>query len=368
MVGSEPFIVVNAGNGTPEEAAQWVEFCNSTHNTHYANLRRRLGYPEPFNVKLWGVGNELYGDWQVGFCRDGEECARRTLEFVNEMRRVDPTIKIVAVGCDYDPEWNIDMVKNAGRCFDYLSIHTYIFTDRQGRTYEELVAWPIAIEENLKAIYRTVDAARRRYSVKHEIKLAFDEWNVWHPEAQPPPLSQVTSVKDAVFTGLVLNALQRLCKIVPIACFAQTVNVLPLILTNEEGGIVLTPQYLVYKLYAQIQEGSVVRMSSFSPAYSPRELDIEIPYVDASAVLADKRLYLYVVNRNPDEPVGLHIHIRGFEPRTLTHRWIAGESVDDKNTFDEPDKVRIGEASYPYRDAVRLPPHSVNALMLTAQP
>jgi alpha-N-arabinofuranosidase len=204
-----------------------------------------------------GIGNELQGRWQVGFCRDAEECAWRTVQFADHMKRVDPSIKLVAVGVDYDSELNIDMIRIAGEYIDYLSIHTYIFIDRQGKTYEDLVARPIAIEENLKHIYITIEQTRRRYRVKKEIKITFDEWNVWYPEARPPYLEQITSMKDTIFTALVLNALQRLSNIVPIATFTQTVNVLPLILTKEDKTL-LTPQYLVFKLYTEIAEGNVV--------------------------------------------------------------------------------------------------------------
>lgn len=365
MVDAEPFIVVNAGNGTPEEAARWVEFCNSTRNTHYANLRRQLGYSEPFNVKMWGVGNELYGSWQVGFCRDGEECAQRTIEFVNEMKRVDRSIEIVAVGCDYDPQWNIDMVRIAGNYIDYLSVHRYIFTEHQGRSYEELVAWPVEIEEWLKATYHTVQMARRRYGVRKDIKLAFDEWNVWYPEAKPPLLSQNTAVRDAVFTAIVLNALQRLSRIVPIACFAQTVNVLPLILTDDEGRIVLTPQYLVFKLYASVREGEVVRTVCLSPSYASREIGCEVQYLDASAVLADGSLHLFVVNRHPEEKVQVRVSIRGFVPATVRHRWVSGGSVEDRNTFEQPSRVAVNETIYAFKGIVELPPHSVNAVTLS---
>ncbi|MCS7104101.1 MAG: hypothetical protein NZ954_00860 [Thermofilaceae archaeon] len=365
LVYTEPFIVVNAGNGTPEEAAHWVEFCNSTRNTRYAEWRRRLGYREPFNVKLWGVGNELWGRFQVGFCRDGEECAWRTAEFVNEMMRVDPTIKIVAVGCDYDLEWNIDMVKIAGNYFDYLSVHTYVFADRQGRTYEDLAAWPTALEENLRTIYRLVEVTKRRYGVKKDIKLAFDEWNVWYPEAKPPLLSQITKVKDAIFTALVLNSLQRLNRIVPLACFAQTVNVLPLILTDDEGRMLLTPQYLVFKLYAEAREGDVVRTLAFSPSYHSDELDSEVPYIDSSAVFTNGRLYLFLVNKHPEEKVETEIFIRGFEPSSLNHKWISGESIEDMNTFDEPNRVKLGERDQSFKRLIELPPHSVNLLTLS---
>ncbi|MEM1509126.1 MAG: alpha-L-arabinofuranosidase C-terminal domain-containing protein [Thermofilaceae archaeon] len=368
IVGTEPYITVNAGNGTPEEAAHWVEYCNSTRNTNYASLRRKYGHPEPYNVKIWGIGNELWGRFQVGFCKDGEECGWRTVEFANEMKRVDPSIQLVAVGADYDPEWNIDVVRIAGNYIDYLSIHTYIFADRQGKTYEELVAWPTAIEENLQAIYRIVEQTRAKYRIHRSIKLAFDEWNVWYPEAQPPHLTQVTSVKDAVFTGLVLNALQRLTKIVPIACFAQTVNVLPLIVTDDEGRLILTPQYHVFRLYSEINGGDVVSTSGFSPSYVSKELDTVVNYLDSSAVYSreESRLYLTVVNRHPEEEAEVNLRIKGFPPSKAVHKFVAGFSVEDRNTFNDPHKVVVEkrELAVNSMQAIPLPPHSVNLLIL----
>lgn len=364
LIGAEPFIVVNAGNGTPEEAATWVEYCNSTRDTYYANLRRKYGHLEPYNVKLWGVGNELWGRFQVGFCRDAEECGWRTVQFVDHMRRVDPSIEIVAVGLDNDTEWNMDMIRIAGNYIDYLSIHTYIFTERQGKTYEDLVAWPIYIEDNLKHIYYTIEQTRHRYRIHREIKIAFDEWNIWYPEAQSPYLEQITSVKDAVFTGLVLNALQRLSNIVPIACFAQTVNVLPLILTREDR-ILLTPQYLVFKLYAEATEGNVVATQAIAPYYLSKELGKIVPYIDASAVYSHNKLYLFIVNRHPEENAEAILHLKDFTPSIVQHRYVAGESVNERNTFDEPNRVEIEEKSYTFDETITLPPHSVNLLILS---
>lgn len=364
LIGAEPFIVVNAGNGSPEEAAAWVEYCNSTKDTYYANLRRRYGHSEPFGVKLWGIGNELWGRWQVGFCRDAEECGWRTVEFADHMKRVDPEIKLVAVGVDYDTEWNVDMIRIAGEYIDYLSIHTYIFTDRQGKTYEDLVAWPIQIEKNLRHVYYTIEQTRRKYGIKKEIKIAFDEWNVWYPEAQPPYLEQITSVKDAVFTGLVLNALQRLSRIVPIATFAQTVNVLPLILTKEDK-MLLTPQYLVFKLYTEVEEGNVVATDVISPHYISKELEEVVPYIDASAIYAQNKVYLFIVNRHPEENAEVYIHIKNLKPSTIQHKYVAGSSINDKNVFEEPNKVGIEEKAYAFREPVTLPPHSVNLLIIS---
>lgn len=363
LVGAEPFIVVNAGNGTPEEAAGWVEYCNSKGGTYYASLRRRYGHADPYGVRLWGVGNELYGRWQIGFCLDGAECARRTMEFANEMRKVDPNIEIVAVGCE-DPEWNLEMVKKAGEYFDYLSVHIYVGGDKP---YRELAAVPLDIEERLRNVYGLVQSARRRYGVKREIRLAFDEWNVWYPEAKAPLHEQVTGVRDAVFTGGVLNALQRLCREVPIGCFAQTVNVLPLIIAAEDGRMALTPQYLVFKLYGENTGDHVLKTAVDTDHYRSSGLMRPVPYVDLSATATEdgRTIYLHVVNRHEKEPAELEISFRNFTPKEASCMYVAGEKVDDRNTLGEPDRVKIERkdgAVEGGRLHVDLPAHSVNVI------
>jgi alpha-N-arabinofuranosidase len=367
LVNAEPFMVVNAGNGTPEEAAHWVEYCNSSTNTHYASLRHQYGQTKPYGVRLWGIGNELYGNWQIGFNVDGEECARRTVEFANEMRKVDPNIKLVAVGCE-DPEWNLDMVKKSGEYFDYLSVHIYIWGPK---SYRELVAVPVDIEQRLNGVYALVQSARQRFGVKREIKIAFDEWNVWYPEARSPLHHQVTSVGDAVFTGGVLNVVERLCNKVPIGGFAQTVNVLPLIFTADDGGIVLSPQYLVFKLYGANTGGLVLKSIVDSPSDFSGELGEYVPLVDLSATMAEdgKTLYLHVVNRHETEPAELRVSFRGFKPKNGSAQCVAGESPHDRNTFDMPNKVKIEKDLVKVEKGeclVGLKPHSVTIVKLQA--
>ncbi|MBO3800071.1 MAG: alpha-N-arabinofuranosidase [Candidatus Brockarchaeota archaeon] len=363
LVGAEPFIVVNAGNGTPEEAAQWVEYCNSAGGTYYASLRREYGHDKPYGVKLWGIGNELWGEWQIGFCKDGAECARRTVEFANEMRKVDPSIELVAVGCE-DPEWNIEMVKGAGKYFDYLSIHFYDFNNKP---YRELVAVPLSVEQKLRDVNSLIQAIRRKYGIKREIRIAFDEWNVWYPEAKEPLLTQVTSVKDAIFTAGMLNMLQRLCNIVPISNFAQTVNVLPLIIASSDGRMVLTPQYLVFKMYCNNRGSSVVRTLVDTDLYKSNETGEYVPYVDVSSTISedDKVLYAYALNRSENDSVELQVHLKGFQPKSCFHYFVSGGSVEDKNTFENPNKVKIEEVKVKLTSDViniELKPHSINIL------
>lgn len=368
LIGAKPWIVVNAGNGTPEEAAQWVEYCNSNRETYYAQLRRRYGHVEPYRVEIWGIGNELYGRWQIGFCIDGFECARRTMEFANEMRAVDPEIKLIAVGCE-DPEWNIAMVKNAGEYFDYLSIHIYIGGDR---SYRELVAYSLDVERRLKNVYELVQDIRRKYGIKREIKLAFDEWNVWYSEAKPPFLRQITSVGDAVFTAGVLNALHRLCNEVPIAAFAQTVNVIPLIVTSKDGQMILTPQYYVFKLYGENVGDYVLPVVVDSQLYKSSELNRYIPFIDASAMITEdgSTLYVYVINRHETEYAYIQTVFRGFKPSRGSMKVIAGKNVEDKNTFEKPHAVEIEDGTVKVEDAkvdFELKPHSVNVIKLQGE-
>ncbi|WP_449462162.1 alpha-L-arabinofuranosidase C-terminal domain-containing protein [Tardisphaera miroshnichenkoae] len=367
MVGAEPFITVNAGNGSPEEAANWVEYCNSNKSTKYAEMRKKNGHPEPYNVRYWSVGNELWGTWQIGHCLSAEECARRTVEFASEMRMVDRDIKIVAVGGDAwwrgtgDLEWDQEVVKTAGNYIDYLSVHRYI----NPSSYEELMASPQGIEDMLRAKSAAIQFAKSKYGIKRDIGISFDEWNVWYPVAKPPLHDQGTSVADGVFTGDTLIVLERLSKLVPIATFAQTVNVLPLIVTADDGRMYVNPQYLVFKTFAE-NSGDVTLVTDVaSPHFYSKELDEWVGYVDASATASGPVVYVHAVNKNKEEPIELAIHLNR-EFASATHLTVSGESENDRNSFEEPNKVMVEEEKDVKVEGqiarVTLRPHSANAI------
>ncbi len=122
-VGAEPYICVNMGTGTMQEAADWVEYCNGTMNTDWANLRRKNGHPEPYSVKLWGLGNEIYGSWQAGH-KDATQYAQLAAEFAKMMRWIDPDIKLVACGGN-NADWDRQVLEGVGQFADYISMHHY---------------------------------------------------------------------------------------------------------------------------------------------------------------------------------------------------------------------------------------------------
>ncbi|MBS7649064.1 hypothetical protein KEJ17_05415, partial [Candidatus Bathyarchaeota archaeon] len=221
-------------------------------------------------------------------------------------------------------------------------------------------------------VYDLIQSVRRKYNIKREIKIAFDEWNVWYPEAKPPLLSQFTSVKDAVFTAGVLNALRRLCNEVPIAAFTQTVNVLPLILASNDGRMVLTPQYLVFKMYGENTGDNVLPAVSDSPLYKSSELGTYIPFIDASATITKdgKTLYLHLVNRHDLDAAHLQVSFRGYKPVKGCMQIVAGESVESKNTFENPNAVKIEKGNVKVENdnvILELKPHSVNIVKLSGE-
>jgi alpha-N-arabinofuranosidase len=344
LVGTEPYVCVNAGSGSAEEAARWVEYCNSTGKTRYGELRAKNGHAQPYGVKYWGLGNELYGDWQIGYCRTGREYADRACEFAEHMKQADPSIKLIGVGCDND-DWNYDVIKNAGEWLDYLSIHFYA----NQRSYLDLMATPLLYERVLRRTYETVEKAKADAKLVNPIGLAVDEWNVWYPEAQPPWLEQVTGLEEGLFTTLMFNVFHRLSNIVTLTCFAQLVNVLPLIQTRDDGSgsIYVNPQYLAYLLYAsRTGETAIPCTVEAVKTYQSGMLNLEsVPYVDATATISKDRriLYLHLVNRSPDEAFQCNTNLSGFTPSTSAATLLRGDNIDSKNYFDKPDEVKLIE-------------------------
>ncbi|MEM2762472.1 MAG: alpha-N-arabinofuranosidase, partial [Candidatus Bathyarchaeia archaeon] len=163
LIGAEPFITVNAGSGTALEAARWVEYCNLKGNTFYAKLREKYGHPEPYNVKYWSLGNEMWGDFQIGNL-PAEEYAWKARDFAKLMRRVDPNINLTAVGHSLraSPEWNLTVLTNLADLVDNISVHQYYFrllTENEEENYYRILACPQFADEGLSVVESTINVA-----------------------------------------------------------------------------------------------------------------------------------------------------------------------------------------------------------------
>lgn len=242
IIKTEPYICLNFGTGTLEEALAWVEYCNYPGNTYYSNLRKKNGNENPFKVKYWGLGNEIYGKWQHGYTK-ADTYGEKAREYAQFIKKIDPEIQTISVGAD-NPEWDLEVIKKCGDIIDFISLHIYVSSGYD--EHYKTVALPYFIEKRISILESVIEIGKSYTGKDKEIKIAFDEWNIWgrkHEESGDYNLS------DGLFACGVFHILQRHCKTVKMANLAQLVNVLGAIKTSKDG-LYLTPIYYAFLLYS----------------------------------------------------------------------------------------------------------------------
>jgi len=348
QVNSTPHFCVNLGSGSPEEAGEWVEYCNGTSDTTLTRLRAANGSPAPFAIPLWGLGNEMYGPWQVGY-KGPAAYAEVAREAALRIRRVDPTVRLIACGWEDRQSWNATVLATLAPHVDYLSLHCYIGDD----DYLTAVAQPIVFEQ-LSRWHSAVSAlVCREMGLTKRIPLAFDEWNVWFETQSSHDLY---SLKDALAVAGCLNALIRCADVVTVANQSLLVNVSAPIYTSS-GGVLRQTIYWPLQMYRRLAGytalHAAVRCDGYRTRFAFRDwrVDEDVPYLDVTAALdpAGRTLVVAVVNRHPDAPLEAEWRLVGA--RAGAAGWaeqVGGPEVDTdaRNTFEEPDRVGIARRAW----------------------
>jgi hypothetical protein len=243
MIGTEPYICVNLGLGSIGDARDWVEYTNSSKHTYWADLRRKNGRDQPYNVKYWALGNEIDGPWQLGH-KNAEEYSKFALEAAKAMRGIDPSIKLVASGSsNYGADWllwNRTVLQTLRNTVDYIALHTYI-NNRANDFESYLGGWQQTVEryiDTTRGLIREVQTGPN----PRPIYIAYDEWNVWYRAFNEKKLEEIYNFEDALAMGMFFNTFFRNADIVKMANLAQMVNVIAPIMTNEKG-LFLQPIY-----------------------------------------------------------------------------------------------------------------------------
>ena len=374
-IGAEPYFCINLGTGTIEGAANWVEYCNGTSDTHYANLRRKHGYREPHNVKYWGLGNEIYGTWQAGH-KSAEDYAKVALEAAKMMKWIDPSIHLVACGAG-DPQWDLAVLESLGAIVDYISVHFYTGSD----DYYETLASVKRAEHQLQLADSAIEVAMSRIR-GHEprsvdfplrekrVELAFDEWNVWYRRRDgrnrnvKDKLEEPYNLRDALWTASMLHLFQRWGDKVTMANLAQMVNVIAPIHTNPQG-MYLEPNFFPLELYRAHSGDRVVHAWADGPGYDSPSAG-RTPYLDICATLASGRLAIGVVNRHKDHSLGAQFEVSGVNPtRSGKVFTINGPSPDAVNSMEQPNVVATttrDSSDFGPQFSFEFPAHSVTLL------
>jgi alpha-L-arabinofuranosidase len=376
---TEPYLVVNCGDGDMREAQDWVEYCNGTGNAAPVKLRREHGFDKPYNVKYWSVGNEVDGNWQIGY-KTPQEYARTFKEFGKVMKWVDPDIKLVASSVsDWGGEWAERtqlLLEQAGDLIDYLSLHWYVGNpDNNFNTY---MAISELIEERLSAFEGLIRSVGLQKNIKHPVYLAVDEWNVWyrtHPQFGGDPektkLEEIYNLEDSLATAIQLNTFIRHAGSVKMANLAQIVNVIAPVFTRPDG-LVLQTIFFPFELYSRTcgtqsldvwWEGDTFSGGRYSGV---RTLD-----VTATLDKVKKQIVVFTVNRSSSQEAVTQIQFTdAIFKGPVTVNTINGPDIKAENTFAKPHCITTSETSVNAKGHtldIVLEPHSVTALIASIE-
>ena len=370
--GAEVMMAVNLGTGTPEEARNLVEYCNAETDTVYAEKRRKNGFPEPFGIRLWCLGNEMDGDWQI-CSKTAEEYARVACETAKLMKWTDPTIELVACGSSHPGmktcgEWERTVLRACYKHIDYLSMHSYF--GNQADHLAGFLAQPLDMDRFITETAAICDEIKAELKSDKTINLSFDEWNVWfHSNAQdteisawqvaPPLLEDVYNMEDALVVGCLLNTLLRHCDRVKIACLAQLVNVIAPIMTENGGAAWAQTIYYPFLHASVFGRGTVMRTDCDCETYDVGKYR-DVPELDLTAVLRENEseIVIFAVNRSAEAYAPAFEGFGGY--RLIAHTEMTAPDLKRCNTAEHPDAVVPAEC--PVGGETVLKPYSWNVL------
>jgi len=348
VMGWTPMLTVNMGTGTPEEARNWVEYVNIPAGTKYADLRAHNSAPEPYGVKLWCLGNEMDGEWQLGHI-PADQYAIRAQQAAKMMKDVDKSIELVACGsCGlFMPtymEWDRQVLDYLGDYADYVSLHRYV--GNEANDTADFLAITNSIDrqiEEMDAVCRFVQAKRKN---KKRAYLCFDEWNVWYKNHQVDGagelaahlLEEVYNLEDGLVVAGFLHSFLRHADVLKIANLAQIVNVIAPVLTSEDAVLVQSILY-PFAMFASRREGVSLRIALNGPCYDSTNYG-KTSFIDASAILDDGVLHVFLTNRNLTETAEVTVDVADSAIVALQNGEILhGDDPKAANTFAQPDLV-----------------------------
>jgi alpha-L-arabinofuranosidase len=352
LMNAEPYICVNMGTGTIDEAQGWVEYCNGTGDTYWANLRRENGHEEPYNVRYWGLGNEMYGEWQIG-ALEAEDYVKKAREFAKVMKWTDPSIELVGCGLSGLTDWDRLVVEKLAPFVDYHSVHIYTGSDDH---WSNVLA-PHQADRALRTVRATIDRTRYEGRIEHPIHVAYDEWNVWfRKRSAETQLEERYTLSDALAVATYLNVFARNCETVKIANLAQMVNVIAPIFTSEDDLFLQTiyhpirlcaehMQPVVLDAYVECEKHSLQDEASSWPHRVADMGPFDVLDVSATRDDSGRDLTLVVVNRDPVREARTTIQLTDATfDGTVTAYEVTGEEPGTTNDFGR-ERVGVGERS-----------------------
>ena len=345
---SDCMMAVNLGTRGAEEARNIVEYMNHKGNSYWSDLRKSHGYDDPWGVKLWCLGNEMDGAWQMG-AKTAEDYGKLANEASKMMKWTDNTIETVLCGSSSRNsktfgEWEQKSLEIAYDSIDYVSLHQYY--DNRADDVESFLAKTLELEEFIYSVICVCDYVKAKKRTKKTINLSFDEWNVWYHSnnapfekwsMSPPRLEDIYNFEDALLVGSMMITLLRHCDRIKIACLAQLVNVIAPIFTENGGRIFKQTTFYPFEHLSNYGRGVALNPIIDCPKYDCKEFT-DVPYLESIATMAEdeSELTLFCVNKSQDESVVLDLNMLDIDGMKAVE-FISMDGYDKKaeNSFDK---------------------------------
>ncbi len=391
LTGAKPYLAANLRTLPGRDFNEWIEYCNSAAgSTTGAARRAAAGHPEPYDVRYWGVGNE---SWGCGGNFTPEDYASEFRRFTAWVPTYGHPLSLIASGPnEHEVDWTRRLMRSmaekhqVGSIFG-LSVHDYTWNVSGGKTtdwdrgkgdalnFGEMEWYELLAQGSyMETIVRDHWLALAESDTTHHVKLVVDEWGAWYaPGTEIGPkytLSQQSTLRDALLTGLTLDIFQRHADKIAMANAAQLINCLHSLMLASEDKFTLTPTYHVFKMYSAHMGAQAVRteFSATPISYDRNGKAASLWALNGSASLAGKQMTLTVVNPHITQEMEAEIVVRGADVQTGTGTILTNPDIHSHNDFQhshavEPAPTNVSVSNG--RVVHTFPPASVSALYLT---
>ena len=388
-VDSELMLAVNLGTRGTLEALDLLEYTNIAGGSTLSEQRIANGKTDAFGVKMWCLGNEMDGPWQLGH-RSADDYGKVASLAAKAMRQLDPSVELVVCGSSsaHMPtfgEWERVVLSHTYDDVDYISCHAY-YEEKNG-DLGSFLASAVDMDRFIETVVATADHVKAVVGSEKTIDISFDEWNVWYLEryhgvdkiegidnwpVAPRILEDVYSVADAVVFGSLMISLLKHADRVTSASLAQLVNVIAPIMTEPGGPAWRQTTFFPFALTSRLAKGSALEVRLESPSYETEVYGV-VPQLDAVAThdAESGESAVFLVNRNATESATVTIDVSALGGvRVLSADTLTDDDVYAKNTLAEPERVGLQANPTAALTAgtltIELPPVSWTAVSLGA--
>jgi alpha-N-arabinofuranosidase len=380
-----PIFTVNLGTRGIQDAVQYLEYCNFPKGTKYSDLRRAHGVEEPYGIKMWCLGNEMDGEWQMGH-KTAYEYGRLAAETGKAMKVLDPEIELIACGSSLSnmptcPEWDLTVMEETYDVADYIALHQYYGGQEKGT--KAFLAQTLDMEEYIKTLRAAAQIIKKKKHSAKDMKFSVDEWGIWAVPSQnvkqevserpwqiaPPISEQIYTLEDALLFAGMQMVMLRNADAVKIACQSLLTNVSACIMTEPGGGLWLQTIYYPFYYFANYARGTVLACEVSCDTYDCEEFD-KVPYLDSLVVWneAAQEIAVFLINKSETEAMDVEILLEGFAPKEVKKSVVL--TAEDKKMTNVvnhkavvPREKRIAEVN-PESCIAKLAPLSFNMVLI----